>query len=82
MSSPIYMLLFGQGFEPLLGYIDPGLLSMALQAFFVLIFGAATAFLFAPWRWFKSLFNRSKQAGTGESVEEVVDEQVSQSDGT
>jgi hypothetical protein len=37
------------------GYIDPGIVSMALQAVFVFLFGAMTAYLTAPWRWLRSL---------------------------
>ena len=41
-----------------IAYIDPGLLSLALQAVFVFLFSALTAYLLAPWKWLTSIFRR------------------------
>ncbi len=46
--------LVSSGAIGLLGYIDPGIVSTALQAAFVFLFGAMTAYLTAPWRWLQS----------------------------
>lgn len=42
----------------LLAYIDPGIVSLAIQSFCVLLFGLMSGFLFAPWRWVSSFFRR------------------------
>ena len=47
--------LFLSGATGPLGYVDPGIVSTALQAVFVFLFGAMTAYLAAPWRWIVSL---------------------------
>jgi hypothetical protein len=64
---------FTQNVFLVLGYIDPGILSMALQAFFVFLFGAMATFLVAPWKRLASLFRRKKEVaadGTGQSATE------------
>ncbi len=53
-------LTFGQDVSPMVAYIDPGLLSMAIQGFFILVFGALATYLTAPWRWFASMFRRKR----------------------
>jgi hypothetical protein len=46
--------------HPVFAYIDPGTVSMVIQGFFALIFGAATAWVMRPWQLFKSLFRKRK----------------------
>lgn len=48
----------------ILAYIDPGLLALALQGLFALIFGLFATYALLPWRMLKSLFRRK---GTTES---------------
>ena len=49
----------------MLAYIDPGIISLAVQALFAAIFGAATVFLLGPRRWlvaiWRRLFSRSRR---------------------
>jgi hypothetical protein len=55
--------LFGTlGFSVPLAYIDPGIVSLAIQSFCVLLFSAATGFLFGPWRWLASFFRRKDKS--------------------
>ncbi len=65
-------------------YIDPGVTSLAIQAFFALMFGAVATWLLAPWRIFTSLFHRGKRKNTSESTDDLdpttsVDEGVDES---
>ena len=43
-------------------YIDPGLVSMVIQGLFAAIAGFTAVYVLGPWRWFKSLFTKSKPA--------------------
>jgi len=54
----------------LLGYVDPGIVSTALQAAFVFLFGAMAGYLMAPWRWLVSLI-RGRVAPAADEAEEV-----------
>ena len=47
-----------------LAYIDPGIVSLAIQSFCVLVFSAAAGFLFGPWRWLASLFRRKDRSSS------------------
>lgn len=40
-------------------YVDPGLVSMVIQGIFAAVAGFATLYVVGPWKWFKSLFNRT-----------------------
>lgn len=55
----------------LIGYIDPGLISVAVQAAFVAFFGALTAYAVAPWRTLLSLFSRNNASKDSKDSEEV-----------
>jgi hypothetical protein len=46
----------------LLGYIDPGVVSLAIQSFFVLIFSVSVGYLLGPWRWIVSFFRRKDES--------------------
>jgi hypothetical protein len=46
--------------------------STAIQAGFVFLFGAMTAYLTAPWRWLMSLLPRKRAAAT-DNPEEAVE---------
>ena len=41
-------------------YVDPGLVSMAIQGLFAAVAGFAAVYVIGPWRWIKSLFKRSE----------------------
>lgn len=41
-------------------YVDPGILSVLFQGLYVAVFGAATAFIFRPWNYLKSVFGKRK----------------------
>jgi len=46
----------------LIAYIDPGILSVAVQTAFVVVFGSLAAYTMAPWRYLRSLFSRGQAA--------------------
>lgn len=48
-------------------YVDPGFLSSLYQVFYVVIFGAVSAWIISPWKYIKSLFKR-KNKKFGEKV--------------
>lgn len=48
--------------SPAYAYVDPGLVSMVIQGLFVAVTGFVAVYVLGPWRWFKSLFTRSKPA--------------------
>lgn len=52
--------LMGLFSMPMPAYIDPGVLSMALQAIFVFVFGAIATYIMAPWKWFSARFRGKK----------------------
>jgi hypothetical protein len=70
---PLSTLPCNPDFCGLFGYIDPGILSMALQALFLFIFGAITAYLMAPWKWLTSLVRRTKRPSDEETASEPSD---------
>jgi len=43
-------------------YVDPGLVSMVIQGLFAAVAGFTAVYVLGPWRWFKSLFVKSKPA--------------------
>jgi len=43
-------------------YVDPGLVSMLIQGLFAAVAGFMAVYVLGPWRWFKSLFIKSKPA--------------------
>ena len=59
-----FPIAFGHSIPPVLAYIDPGILSMALQAVFVFLFGAVTAYFMVPWQWLASFFRRKSGDST------------------
>ena len=59
----------GPGFVPLLAYIDPGMVSIIVQAFFVIVFGAVATTLLGPWRWLTSVFGRNRNATGTDAAE-------------
>lgn len=50
-------------------YIDPGVTYALLQALFIFIFGAASAFIVRPWTWIKSWFKKPDLQDTMPLVE-------------
>jgi len=60
------MMQFNSFFRPILAYIDPGILSTALQAVFVFLFGALAAYFVGPWKWIAAVFRRGKAAPTSQ----------------
>ena len=48
-------------------YIDPGLVSMVIQGLFAAVAGFTAVYVLGPWRWFKSLFTRSKPPANPET---------------
>ena len=41
-------------------YIDPGLVAMVVQGLFAAVAGFTALYVIGPWRWFKSLFTKSR----------------------
>lgn len=41
-------------------YVDPGIVAILYQAIYVAVFGALAAFIFKPWNYLKSFFQKSK----------------------
>jgi hypothetical protein len=50
-------------------YVDPGLISSLYQVLYVVIFGAVSTWIIAPWKYIKSLFKRKNKV----HVEEIAD---------
>ncbi len=48
-------------------YVDPGLVSMVIQGLFAAVAGFTAVYVLGPWRWFKSLFTKSKPAVQSET---------------
>lgn len=57
-------------------YIDPGLLSAALQALFAIIFGVLAGYVLAPWRLIKRVFRRGKTESLAEDSQETHQEET------
>ncbi len=51
-------------------YVDPGILSVLFQGLYVVVFGAAAAFIFRPWNYLKSVFNKRKPDTRTEAEQE------------
>ena len=42
-------------------YVDPGLMGMLFQTFYVLVFGVLAAWVIKPWNYMKGLFKKKKE---------------------
>ena len=61
------------------GYVDPGIVSTAIQAMFIFLFGAMTAYLTAPWRWLMSLLPGNRASATDQADDADHADEVSES---